>query len=737
MKIETEILTILNKNRYFRNFKRDEKLIFSALLIIFSWAIIYLLLFYKPSYKSTAKVWIKDLATSEYVTALDKENQMAPLTMAGNPLLTQIEILKSEQLKQAVSEYKLKQGEKVSPKSIIVNVKNDVNTDILTINYKDRTPLKAQQTLNQILKDYEDINLSINKKVKTARREYIDSKLEEITQKLYAVRNDIRNYKRKNLSIDLAEQSKGLVDQELLMSAKLADTNAAIRNKKSSISEFRRQLSLNSKDAINAVALGGNPVLTQLRNDLNTAIQEYEFDSAKLAETNPKMVAQKAKIAAINKQIKKQIELSVGKYAQSQKINIFDPVREDLVRNYATAQTDLMGLEAESQSINSSIAKINQQKAKLPEDKFNLDNLDQEETVLSEAYNQLKEKQIEAKIKEAEAVSNVIIVDAPSLPQNASFPTVFQTLILAILLGGFAGIFVSILKTLLEDVCDDIETIEKVTGTSALGIIPWIKDLQTDDKAQIDQAEIINSLAYDNIVSNLMIKCYKDDKKVITFTSSSLNKTHPTRIHQLAARLRKSGHSVILLDCDFRTPTIFKTADVENKVKVNLSELIVELEQKIHQNNSQDEDVQINTKQQELLLNREIRNAILKDDRGINYLGNKDIIFESCEFFGTAAFGYIINFLKKKYDWVLIDTGVAHITPEVLIISKLSDGVVLLVNKSITFSTLTTISKSLKNAGIPIIGTILRESDSQISNEYKKYLEFQQEKINADDKQSS
>ncbi len=42
------------------------------------------------------------------------------------------------------------------------------------------------------------------------------------------------------------------------------------------------------------------------------------------------MVAQKNKIDAINKLIKKQIELSIGQYAKKQNINIFDPVREIL-----------------------------------------------------------------------------------------------------------------------------------------------------------------------------------------------------------------------------------------------------------------------------------------------------------------------------------------------------------------------------------------------------------------------
>lgn len=720
--LDLDITTNLNKNRYFRNLFSDRKLILSVVLIFLSWAIVYLLLFYKPAYKSKAKVWIKNLATEEYVASLDKQGQLTPLTQAGNPILTQMEILNSDQLKQSIVDYKAKQGKKISVKSVKVKIDSTMNTDMLDLSYKGSSPTDAQQTLQEILKNYENINLSINRKIKTSRRQYIDSKLDEISEKLLEVRNQLKNYKTKNLSIDIIEQSKQLVDQQTLMTSKLADTRAEMKNKSSSAAELRGLLSLNSKDAINAVALGGNNLLTELRNDLNKEVQEYQADSAKLADTNPKMIAHKNKINAINEQIKKQIQLSIGRYSANQKVNIFDPVRQDMVKNLATNQMELMGLQAEEASIQNSIKKNKQEQAKIPENEFNLDNLEQEEFVLSEAYKQLKEKQIEAKIKEAEAVSNIVIVDAPSLPDGASFPTGFQTIILAILFGAFAGLFVSIIKTYLEDVCENTEAIEEITGTSLIGTIPWI-----DPIVENEQLQNIYSLAYDNIVSNLMIKSFKDNKKVITFTSSSLKKTHPTRIYQVATRLRKAGHSVVVLDCDFRIPTIFKTANIEDKVKINLSELIVNLEQKIHQANEEDENKPKNANVQELLLNREIRSSLTADEQGILYLGNKDIILEPCEFFGTVAFGFIIKFLKEKYDWVLIDTGVAQITPEFLIISKLSDGVVLLVNKTITYTTLQTITKSLKNANIPFLGAIVRETESKLADDYKKFLNLQQD----------
>ncbi len=56
-----------------------------------------------------------------------------------------------------------------------------------------------------------------------------------------------------------------------------------------------------------------------------------------------------------------------------------------------------------------------------------------------------------------------------------------------------------------------------------------------------------------------MIKCYKGQKKVLTFTSSSLKKSQPTITYQIAKRLRKSGHSVVIIDSDFRIPTAFKS----------------------------------------------------------------------------------------------------------------------------------------------------------------------------------
>ena len=713
--MNTDFFVNLNaNNRYFRNFKKDAKLIVAIMVAIIAWSVFYVVFFHHPKYKSEAKVWVKDLSTREFVTNLDMQGQLAPLISSGNPILTQIEILKSDQLARAIEEYKLDRGEKVPKKrKLNIDIKNRPNTDILNISLLENSPAQAQQTLEDVLKEYDNINVSINNQIGKSRREYIDLKLEEIDGKLYDIRERIKEYKTQNLAIDVTTEANKLVEQGVLMSSKLEITRAQLRETQSSVAELEKQLGLKPKAAINAVALGsGNKVLEQLRLELNRAVQEYEFDSEKLADTNPKMVAQKAKIDEINRQIKNQIESTIGKQTQNQNhMSIHDPVRESLVRNLVEKQTSYIGLQAEEQAVKRSIETINANQSRVPEKKFTLDNLEQEERALSKAYDNLKEKQIEARLKEAETASNIIIVDSPSLPEGPAFPSRLHMLAMALLLGVLAGIGVSALKTFVEDVCDDIESIEQITGTAGIGTIPWV-----DNFMPYGYVQSIHGMALDNIVSVLMMKCLKNNKKVLTFTSSSLEKHRMSMMYYMGTRLKKAGYSVVVVDSDFRIPAIIRELGLEEKMKINLSELITSLEDRLKETPS------LNVKE-------EIESVMVTDERGINHLGNKDIVFEPYELFGSAAFEAIINNLKENFDWVLIDAGTIHITPEFSIISKLSDGIVLFADKNITRTTIKNISKIAKNTDSMFMGTIVREPDSKLEKEYEKYLRLQEDKL--------
>ncbi|MDD3013299.1 MAG: AAA family ATPase [Candidatus Gastranaerophilales bacterium] len=697
-------------NRYVKNFLKDRKLILIIISVVMFWALFYLLTFYDQTYRSKAKILIKDISTQEFVTDLTTESDVRSLTSVGNPILNQIEILKSYQLSDFLFHYikeyypdrvKFVRNEEKYIKKIL-KAKNKGGTDVILVSLDWNNPKQSQELLNIILNKYQEINLNMNKEIRSQRRAYIDKKVAELEAKLLDIRTRIKNYKIDTLAIDIDQEAKGLINQQLLFSTKLEDNYARYKSAASRVKELESQLSLKARDAVNAVALGWqNSNLVDLRSKLYDALQAYSYDSIKYAQTSPKMIAQKNKIATLKSEINEQVELSLGKSKGNRRLGIFDTVRAGLVNDLVQAKTDLMSLDAEGACLRNSINKIKGEKTGIPEKKYNLDNLQQEESNISIAYNELKKKQIEAKIKEAEAISNTVIIDPANYPKNAAFPTILQVLAIAMILGINIGLASSALKTYIEDICEGDEAIEEVTKGPILGTLLWLKDQNNPFSIRLFK------IAYENILSNFIIRCFNKDSKVISFTSSSITKRGSTIIYTLATELRKSGHNVVVVDTDFRSPTLLKDANMTDHVKINLSEMIISIEKDIKQNKSVDPKL--------------IISSLLKDKNGLFLLGNKSQINEPYEYYGTIAFSLIIKALRDHFEWVLIDTSPATVAPEFSIISRLCDGVVLLTNYTATYSTLSKITKIFTSNNIPFIGSIIRKKDATMEKEYTEF----------------
>ena len=699
------------KNRYVQNFQKDSKLILTGIIIFIFWSVLFLLLFYKPVYKSSALVWVKSMTPDTFVVDFDKESQIAPLTSTGNPILTQMEILKSRTLSSYLFEYiknnfpqMLKDVKSSDDLKGMMKVDYKAGSDILEISLNDNNPVRAKSLLDEYLRKYQALNTNLNKEIKSNKRKYIDEKLADVSNKLFNIRNYIKQYKKNTLSINIDEETNRLVDHKADILSQIETVSASINNTNGLIKALESQLSMNSKEALNAVALGiGNDNLNKLRNSFYETTQEYVSDRVKMAETNPKLVALKNKIGIINNQIKDQVRLTLGNYTGKNNINIFDPSREKLVTDLVTAQTQLFGYKAQKNSLLKSLHNINHLQSQVPERKFTLDNLGQEEKDLALAYDQLKQRQIEARIKEAEETNNIVVVDNPSIPRSQSFPHKLHIIILAIFSGGIFGLFMSALKTYFEDVCEGLDCIKRLTKSQILGIVPWTKS-----KILTDRNKAVFDISYKNIATNLTIKCYKKGIKSLAFTSTSPQKCRSTMLYNLACELKKSGKPVILVDADFMAPTIHKDANITEKIQTNLSELIISIEDKIRENQ------EIGAK--------EILNAIVEDENGLKYLVNNFSIEEPYEYFATTAFNVILVTLKDNFAWILIDTPPAAIAPEFLIISKQTDGAVLFTNISVKYSALKEISGLVTDNDIPIIGTIVREKGANIEKDYAEYM---------------
>ncbi len=700
-------LNELIENRFVKNVKKDKMLILAITLIIISWSVIYLIFFYKPAYKSSAKILIKDLKSSEFVTSYRARSSFRPITVASNPLLTEIEILKSDKLKKILAtniEKKYpallktdKNGELKLGK--IIKAKNLLTTDIIYISFEWDDPVKSREFLNDTLNIYQNLNLEMNKKIETQSRVFIDSKILEIGNKLNNIRKEIKNYKLNNMAMSIDNESAELVRQKYKFSSELEDLNAEISNTEKRIADLEDKLSLNVKEALNAVALGSsNENLLTLKKQLNDLKQEHAFESVRLAKTNPKIVALDEKIKEINFQIKEHILNTIGKQNGNVNINIYDDVRSKLVENFVNYHADLMGLKSERKTVEKAILTIEEKQRNLPEKAYILSKMLQEEKNYSLAYDRLRVKQIEAKLKEAEVVSNATIIEPPSLPLNKSFPSEKHILFLAMVLGGTLGVSASLFKTVVGDTCEDVQDIAQITQSSILGVIPWIKNTR-------ESSNSMTEFAFKNLMSNFLVKSYKKKASVITFTSTYPKRNCKKSLYNLALNLKKLGHSVVIVDTDISAPGLYKNIKLA-KNNPDLSEIIIKTEEKLRHNTD--------------INNYDLIKLLSETEDNIYLMSNQNPVESSFEYFGTTSFEKIINTLKDSFDWVLIDTASANIAPEFSIISKYSDAIVLFINYKVTYSILKRIAKIIKTTEICFLGTIVREENSVLEVDYEQ-----------------
>ncbi len=716
----------IKQNRFVRNFYKDKWLILFSILIVMVWAGIYLLFFYQPTYKSEAKVWIKDVATESYVVhGGEPRSQMRALTSAGNPILTQMEILKSKEMEQYLASlirnkenFKMlkkvgKQGATQNSSVVtrdILEARTEPGTDIIKIELKWHDPVMAKELLVAALEKFDAVNLGINRDIQTKKRTYVDERLLEIEQKLLTVRDQIKQYKLGTMAVDLDEQTREMVRLKSQFVSRMEDVIASRQNAQGKVSSLQNQLSMTSKEAIRAVALGsGNENLVKLRNTINELKQQYAHDAIKLAPTNPKMVALKSKIETLENQIQDEIRQTVGMGGAAKSVHIYDPVREGLVEELSTTQARLRGLDSEIASLQESIARIDSTMKNIPESKYMLDNLQQEERTLALAYDELRKKQIEARIKEAETPSNVFVVDPPRVPESQSFPTPLHILLLSPMLGLVAGLGLSGLRTYSEDVCEGDIAVEQVTRAHVLGVIPWMRrpvSFQTSDPNVLS----INDIAYKHILSNLKLHSAREGAHVITFSSTSLQRSRVSTVYTLASRLSKQGDSVALIDADFRTVNVYKKYPFAEADMMDLSDLIDEVDRKLRFS-------------QEVYVN-EIISALRPDRNGIHLGVNKKEMPHAYDSFSSKGFLHILNVLREHFDWVFIDSPSAAIAPEFVQVAHLSDGVVLFADKRVTNAVMKRVIKKIQITGAPLLGTVIREESPEMEREHREYTDW-------------
>lgn len=203
--------------------------------------------------------------------------------------------------------------------------------------------------------------------------------------------------------------------------------------------------------------------------------------------------------------------------------------------------------------------------------------------------------------------------------------------------------------------------------------------------------------SYKLLRTNLNFKNANNRYQVMLVTSAGKEEGKSTTISNLAVTFAQADKRVLLIDADLRLPHISSIFNI-NKRKNGLSNLLMD----------------------ELALESLVNKIENLDKLEILPAGNKHV--SPTELLNSEAFEVFIKKYREEYDVILIDTPPVLSFADASIISKVVDGVLLVVAANQTKkSTIVEAKKNLDKVGAQVIGVILTKVKFKKNANYYRY----------------
>ncbi|MBR2614846.1 MAG: CpsD/CapB family tyrosine-protein kinase [Clostridia bacterium] len=213
-----------------------------------------------------------------------------------------------------------------------------------------------------------------------------------------------------------------------------------------------------------------------------------------------------------------------------------------------------------------------------------------------------------------------------------------------------------------------------------------------------------NSFSYANecfnrLKDNLLLYMDGGRKKIISMQSSVSNELKTTVACNLAVSLGFSGKKVLIIDLDFRRPSVHRAFNVENKeglVEIMLDKITCE-------------------------------NAIQKTEYpNVDVLTRGNKVYNPSFILTSQKFIELVEKVKGEYDVILLDTAPVLEVSDYIHLSKITDGSIFLVAYGSTKKSMVREAvNEIKKNGIEIVSVVCTKCPKKmVDGKYHRYYGY-------------
>jgi tyrosine-protein kinase Etk/Wzc len=497
---------------------------------------------------------------------------------------------------------------------------------IINIKFSESNLEKTITFLNRYLTSFLEENLAKKNNMASKTVSFIDSQISDISDSLVRSESALRNYKSVNQVVDLSFQGQRIYEQMTDIENERANLQVQERYYNYVINYMKANQDMSGLQPPSAMNVS-DPIINQLISNLYDLVSQR---SQAIAGSNP------------------QKNIFIGQI--DTKINILKQnILENFTNNLNTLTLSLNELDYRQN-------KLSKEASSLPRTEMNMVSMQRKFNLNDEIYTFLLQKRSEAQISLASTRPDYEIVErARTITSKIVSPKKAVNYLMALFLGLLLPTLYLMIRDFFDDKIRSINDAEYMLHRSVMSVI-YSNNLKSEAVvAEFPKSAISES--FRNLRSSLFLKSDHEKSKVILVTSSQPQDGKSFVSLNLSSSIASVGYQTVLIDCDLRRPTLHIKLKEDNSK--GLSNYMTK-----------------KASAEEIIRNTAITN--------LDFISAGPVVPNPSELMESGVLDNLINYLKTKYDYIIIDTTPVGIVADAILMMKYASKVLMVIRNNYT-----------------------------------------------------
>jgi tyrosine-protein kinase Etk/Wzc len=503
-------------------------------------------------------------------------------------------------------------------KKIIISPLSPLSS-IINIQFSGENIEKTLYFLNKYVDYYIKENLAEKNKIAVSTINFIDSQISNISDSLVLSESKLRNFKSANQVTDLSLQGQRLYTQLSQIETERASLEIQERYYNYVINYFKTNIDMSGVVPPSSMNVT-DPIMNQFITDLLS------------------LNAQRAEILS-NKNEK---NLFLGQLENKIKMQK-DAIIENVTNNLNTLNLSLNELKYRSDKLSTEISN-------LPRTELNMVSMQRKFKMDDAIYTYLLQKRSEAAITLASNYPDYELLEpAREITSQVKKPKVMTNYMISFFLAMLIPTMILFIRVFFNDKIGSVADIEQLLDRPVIGTIYSNTKKTESVVAEYPGSSIAES--FRNLRSSIFSKLKVEKSNLILVTSSQPQDGKSFVSFNLASSIAAVGYKTIVIDCDLRRPVLHNKFKEDNLLGV--SSFMV--------NHVSVEEI--------------IRKSSIEN---LSYIPGGPILPNPSELIAAGVLDDLINFLKSKYDYVIIDAAPIGIVADTIQLMKYANQILMI-----------------------------------------------------------